>query len=87
MFFAAATAAAVAAFVADAPAQEPTERPSERAAERDAVIRAAARFGCEAKTLTRLSTPHEGVWQARCRDSLILWLHRVDGAWTVKPIG
>lgn len=80
-------AAAVAASVADAPAQEPTERLPERAAEREAVTRAAARVGCEARTLTRLSTPHDGVWQVRCRDSLILWLHRVDGAWTVKPIG
>lgn len=51
------------------------------------MTRAAARFGCEAKTLTRLSIPHDGVWQVRCRDSHILWLHRVDGAWTVKPIG
>ena len=81
--FAAASAAAVALSVADAPAQEPTERLPER----EAVTRAAARVGCEARTLTRLSTPHDGVWQVRCRDSLILWLHRVDGAWTVKPIG
>ena len=85
--FAAASAAAVALSVADAPAQEPTERLPDRAAEREAVTRAAARVGCEARTLTRLSTPHDGVWQVRCRDSLILWLHRVDGAWTVKPIG
>ena len=76
-------AAAVALSVADAPAQEPTERLSER----EAVTRAAARVGCEARTLTRLSTPHNGVWQVRCRDLLILWLHRMDGAWTVKPIG
>lgn len=80
-------AAAVAASVADAPAQEPTGRLPDRAAEREAVTRAAERVGCEARTLTRLSTPHDGVWQVRCRDSLILWLHRVDGAWTVKPIG
>lgn len=76
-------AAVFATAVADAPAQEPADGPSER----DAVTRAAARFGCEAKTLTRLSIPHEGVWQVQCRDSHILWLHRVDGAWTVKPIG
>ena len=80
-------AAAVAASVADAPAQEPTGRLPDRAAEREAVTRAAERVGCEARTLTRLCTPHDGVWQVRCRDSLILWLHRVDGAWTVKPIG
>ena len=79
----AAAIAAAAPAVADMPAREAAER----LAEREAVARAAARFGCEAKELKRLSTPHDGVWEARCRDSLILWLHRVDDIWTVKPIG
>ena len=57
------------------------------AAERDAVAAAAARLGCEPARLVRLSLPHEGVWEAHCRDSRIVWLHRVDGRWTVKPIG
>ncbi len=57
------------------------------AAERDAVVAAAARFGCAVARLTPLSLPHEGVWEVRCADSRIIWLHRVDGRWTIKPIG
>ncbi len=52
-----------------------------------AVKAAAERLGCTVATVTPLARPHDGVWEVRCRDAHIIWLHRVDGAWTVKPIG
>ncbi len=58
---------------------------------RAAVVVAAAARGCAvrdpAHDIKPLQSPHDGVYEVRCADSLIIWFHEVDGAWTLKPLG
>jgi len=58
---------------------------------RAAVVAAAADRGCTvrdpAHDIKRLKSPHEGVYEVRCADAFIIWFHKVDGAWTLKPLG
>jgi hypothetical protein len=35
----------------------------------------------------RVGPPLDGVWEVRCAGGPVIWLHRIDGAWTVRPLG
>jgi len=58
---------------------------------RAAVVAAAADRGCTvqdpARDIKRLKTPHDGIYEVRCADTHVIWFHKVDGAWTLKPLG
>lgn len=58
---------------------------------RDEIVAAAAERGCTVRSKTRdikpLKAPHEGIYEVRCADSHIIWFKKVDGAWTLKPLG
>lgn len=71
-----------------APAQSGENADTGRSGLADPALSAAAReLGCEAKATRALKTPHDGVVEIRCRDGLIIWMHQVDGRWTIHPIG
>ena len=54
----------------------------------DAGLRDAARQrGCEPAGVRALGAPHAGVYEVRCGSGHIIWLRRVDGAWTIHQLG
>lgn len=61
------------------------------AAARAAVLAAAEDRGCTvldpARDIRRLNVPLNGIFQVRCADTHIIWFHKVDGAWTLRPLG
>tara|TARA_B100000614_G_scaffold250008_1_gene259628 strand:- start:186 stop:428 length:243 start_codon:yes stop_codon:yes gene_type:complete len=48
---------------------------------------AARERGCEPVEIRALGVPHAGVYEIRCSSGHIIWLRRVDGAWTIHQLG
>lgn len=61
------------------------------AEDRTAIVAAAAEFGCAveepARDIKQLNAPLAHIHQVKCADSHIIWFHKVDGEWTLKPLG
>lgn len=44
-------------------------------------------YDCDAKRAKRLHAPHEGIVEIQCVGGNIIWMRKIDGAWTIYPLG